>query len=678
MSESDAPLEAIATGSRFLSSTVHEMRTPIQTIVGSLELLKMTKLDKEQMEYVHQMQVGADSLLALANDILDFSKIRSKNFQLEKIEFNLAEVVERVLDSISAEAFGKGLEVVSDIYPSAPKFVIGDPTRLQQILLNIVKNAAKFTEKGHVHTIVERADDGGVLFKVEDTGIGISKEAGKKLFTDFYQADTSTTRKYGGTGLGLSICKELVGAMGGKIGVQQNPSGGSIFWFSIPLPESKSKKTILDKFRRLNFPDDTRVLLVDDNYLARKSFEGKLKFFGLPSVSLAQSGQDALEMMKTAAIQGTPFNMVFIDMAMPKMDGWRLASEINSNKKINDAKLFLIVPEGQLRQDAKMRMLNWFNGYIYKPIKIQKLRELLTMAFSLPIDLGGEEREKAIDEAAIKVNDEKIAQGVYALVAEDHPANRKLIVAFLKKMGAKVYEAEDGKKTVSLAKKNSKIDIIFMDIQMPEMNGLDAAKTLRESGWNGVIVACSANHTDEDRALYAAAGMNDLLGKPYKSDDLKNVILKWTSSFAANLKAGQAFSDGGGALPQEAGVVWDSADFEDTVSDDLDLGEQLIFDFAEQSQKLISEIPALIKEKDWDGLRQVGHTLRGSAAIISARSISFHGKALNNAAHEKDAKALKTEYKALCGELEKFNAAAEKWRKEKGLEDQLSYTHDFL
>ena len=668
MSEFDAPLEAIATGSRFLSSTVHEMRTPIQTIVGSLELLKLTSLDKEQMEYVHQMQVGADTLLALANDILDFSKIRSKNFRLEEIEFNLSEVVERVMDSISSEAFNKGLEVVSDIYPSVPKFVMGDPTRLQQILLNIVKNAAKFTEKGHIHTVVEMADDGSILFKVEDTGIGISKEARKKLFTDFYQADTSTTRKYGGTGLGLSICKALVDAMGGKIGVRQNPSGGSVFWFTVPCVASKKSEDILDKFKRLRFAEDTRILLVDDNYLARKSFEGKLKFFGLTNIALAQSGPDALEMMRAAAAQDNPYSIVFIDMLMPKMDGWRLASEINSDKKINNARLFLIVPEGQMRQDAKMRMLNWFNGYIYKPVKIQKLRELLTLAFSAPIDLS-------VDEAAIKVSDEKIAQGVFVLVAEDHPVNRKLIVAFLKKMGAKILEAEDGKTAVALAKKNPKLDIVFMDIQMPEMNGLDAAKALRQNGYNGAIVACTANHTDEDFKTYSAAGMNDILGKPYKTEDLKNIIEKWKSSFAESLKSGQRELS---ESMDDKNLVWDANDFDDTISGDVELGDQLIFDFADQSGKLIEKIPALIKGNDWKGLRQIGHTLRGSAATISARSISFHGEALNKAAHEEDKKKLKAEYKSLCEELKKFNDAAEAWKKEKGIEDELSYTHDFL
>ncbi len=673
MTESDAPLEAIATGSRFLSSTVHEMRTPIQTIIGSLELLKMTSLDKEQMEYAHQMQVGAETLLALANDILDFSKLRSQNFQLENIQFNLVEVVERVMDSVSAEAFGKGLELVSDIYPSVPKFVMGDPTRLQQILLNIVKNAVKFTEKGYIHAIVEKNGDGALLFKVEDTGIGISKEARNKLFTDFYQADTSTTRKYGGTGLGLSICKALVAAMGGRIGVEPNISGGSVFWFTIPCVEAQNAKSALDKFKRLRFPEDAKILLVDDNYLARKSLESKLKDFGLPYVALAQSGKDALDMMRVAARQSNPFTLVLIDMVMPRMDGWRLASEINSDKTINDAKLFLIVPEGQLRQDAKMRMLNWFNGYIHKPVKTENLFKLLSDAFSDPIELKSE--EPVIDEAAIKVSGEQIAKGVLVLVAEDHPVNRKLIVAFLKKMGAKILEADDGLKAVQLAKENPKIDIVFMDLQMPEMNGLDATKALRKNGYSGVIVACTANHTDEDYKTYSAAGMNDLLGKPYKSDELKKVILKWKSSFAANLKPARAPKK---RKTVEKNPVWDSADFEDTISGDLELGMQLIDDFSEQSEKLIKEIPDLIKNRDYEALRRIGHTIKGSAATISAFSLSSQGGEFNKAAHEKSVKKLREIHKALRDGLKKFNAAADAWKKERGNENELSYTHDFL
>ncbi|MBR5095513.1 MAG: response regulator, partial [Treponema sp.] len=213
------------------------------------------------------------------------------------------------------------------------------------------------------------------------------------------------------------------------------------------------------------------------------------------------------------------------------------------------------------------------------------------------------------------------------------------------------------------------------DLQMPEMNGLDATKTLRKNGYNGVIVACTANHTDEDYKTYSAAGMNDLLGKPYKSDSLKQIILKWKSSFATNLKPAHTASK---KKAQREGLVWDSADFEDTISGDYELGMQLISDFAEQSKKLIDEIPAYIKGRDYETLRRFGHTLKGSAATISAFSISNQGGELNKAAHEESVKKLREVHKALRDELKKFNEAAEAWKKERGSEDELSYTHDFL
>ncbi len=676
MDKSDAPLETIATGSRFLSSTVHEMRTPIQTIIGSLELLKMTSLDKEQTEYVHQMQVGADTLFALANDILDFTKIRSEKFKLENIEFNLIEVLERVMDSVSNEAFSKGLELVSDIYTSVPKYIIGDPTRLQQILLNIVKNAVKFTDSGYIHTILDRVDENTLMFRIEDTGIGISDGARKKLFTDFYQVDTSTTRKYGGTGLGLSICKALVAAMGGKIGVDPNPQGGSVFWFTVPCVQSHNKALDLRKYRRVTYPDTARILLVDDNFLARKSFERKLKDIGLPYIAAAQSGEEALQMMRDAAIEGNPYTVVFIDMVMPKMDGWRLASEINSDKIINDVKLYLIVPEGQLREDAKMRLLNWFNGYLYKPVKIQKLEELLTQAFSVSIELkGAEQASSASDESGMRNRDDKIAEGVLVLVAEDHPVNRKFIVAFLQKMGASVLEAKDGAVAVETADKNPSIDIVFMDVQMPVMNGLDATLSLRKNGYKGVIVACTANHSDEDIKVYIDSGMNDILGKPYKSDDLKKIILKWKNAFSAGIKQSPAAKK---VMEGDTETVWDTADFEDTIGGDSELGKQLIEDFCIQTKKLIEKIPALVRSGNYNELRRTGHTLKGSAATISAISISAHGDALNKAAHAGDKGSLMEEQRFLVEELERFSVAANNWRKMNDPENQLSYTHDFL
>ena len=362
---------------RFLATTLHEIRTPIQTIIGSAELLNTTKLDREQKEYIHQIQFSAEVLLSLANDILDYSKISDKNFKLENTPFNIVNLVEKTTDIVSIEAFNKGLEIVTDVDTAISESIMGDQVRVQQVLLNMIKNAVKFTSKGYIYITV-KLDGDFLLFKVIDSGIGISKEAKGNLFEAYYQADTSTTRKYGGTGLGLSICKSLVTAMKGKLGVTDNPETcGSVFYFTIPY------KPAIDAVLKyeLVIPARTKILVVDDNSLARKSLVKHLEKFGIKNIYSESNALDALKLLREHADKGEPFSTVFIDMIMPKVDGWHLAAEINNDKGINNAKLYLIVPEGQIGSDAKMKMLNWFDGYLYKPIKRKKLFDLVSQSF---------------------------------------------------------------------------------------------------------------------------------------------------------------------------------------------------------------------------------------------------------------------------------------------------------
>ncbi len=661
----------------FLANTLHEIRTPIQTITASLELLHSTPLDKEQLEYLHQIQVSADVLLALANDVLDFTKIRSKGFQLEIIPFDIRQLVEKVTDFVSIESFNKGLEIVTDIEPSVPRFTEGDPTRIHQILLNMVKNAVKFTEKGYIRICVEQPSEKNLLFKVEDSGIGIPDDAKSQLFKDFFQVDRSTTRKYGGTGLGLSICKSLVTAMKGEIGVTGNPAGGSIFWFTIPYVETVCAAN--DDGMDSPVPPNTKILIVDDNFLARKSFERKLLDFGVSNVSTASNGDDALEMMALAAQADTPFTIVFIDMIMPKMDGWRLATLINADRQINNVKLYLTVPEGQMGQEAKMKMLNWFNGYLYKPVKRTKLKKLLATSFSESIELKEYEQINKKDSTKLQPpasTGELIALGVKILVAEDHPVNRKLTMSFLNRFGAEVFQAEDGQKAVEIAMEHPELDIIFMDIQMPRKNGIDATKELRSAGFGGVIVACSANNDTPSYELFQKSGMNDVLPKPFKSGDIKKVILKWKNAFSTSLHS--PLTENVEHSPES--VVWDEKDFEDTISQNHELGIQLIEDFEEQTAMLIKSVPASIEKKDFEELRRIGHTLKGSAATISAISISKHGERLNKAAHAQDTDELLKELDFISAEFRKFSEISQIWKEKHGSnnEDELSYSHDFL
>lgn len=669
----------VQNSARFLATTLHEIRTPIQTIIGSAELLNTTPLDREQKEYIHQIQFSAEVLLSLANDILDYSKISDENFKLENTPFNIVNLVEKTTDIVSIEAFNKGLEIVTDIDTSINESIMGDQIRVQQILLNMIKNAVKFTAKGYIFINVT-LDNDFLLFKVIDSGIGVSEQAKEHLFQAYYQADASMTRKYGGTGLGLTICKSLVTAMKGKIGVADNPNGGSVFYFKIPyrpaLQDSASKYELV-------VPARTKILVVDDSPLARKSFIRNLEKFGLKDIYSESNALDALSLLREHAKNGEPFSNVFIDMIMPKVDGWHLAAEINNDKEINNSKLYLIVPEGQIGGDAKMKMLNWFDGYLYKPLKRKKLFELVSQSFeesfeaavSEPKDPGlilheralakkaKAEREQKKRAAAESVSvppetgDTQIANGLHILVAEDHSVNRKLLVTFLKKFGADIIETENGQEAIDTVRDNSEIDFIFMDIQMPVKNGIDATLEIRKSGFKGIIIACTANSDKTDFDHYKNVGMNDVVVKPFKSQKIKEVIEKWNTALILPTSPEIATLVSGG----DAAEKWNNADFMDTVSNDYNFGKQLITDYLEQTQSLLKTIPQAIEQNDFETLRKAGHTLKGSSSSVSAFTLANYGEKLNKAAKSKDINALKMNCAALQTELDAVQAEVSKW-----------------
>lgn len=665
---------------RFLATTLHEIRTPIQTIIGSAELLNTTKLDREQKEYIHQIQFSAEVLLSLANDILDYSKISDKNFKLENTPFNIVNLVEKTTDIVSIEAFNKGLEIVTDVDTAICESIMGDQVRVQQVLLNMIKNAVKFTSKGYIYITV-KLDGDFLLFKVIDSGIGISKEAKGNLFEAYYQADTSTTRKYGGTGLGLSICKSLVTAMKGKLGVTDNPETcGSVFYFTIPY------KPAIDAVLKyeLVIPARTKILVVDDNSLARKSLVKHLEKFGIKNIYSESNALDALKLLREHADKGEPFSTVFIDMIMPKVDGWHLAAEINNDKGINNAKLYLIVPEGQIGSDAKMKMLNWFDGYLYKPIKRKKLFDLVSQSFKESFEtavseqkdpglilhertLAKKAKEESMQENSLREKaenilrenkDNAIAGGLHILVAEDHPVNRKLLVTFLTKFGADIIEAENGQEAVETILKHPEIDFIFMDIQMPVKNGIDATLEIRKNSFKGIIIACTANSDKDDFEHYKKAGMNDVIVKPFKSQTIKEIIEKWNTALI--LPTAQEIAT---LISNKIPVKksWNIEDFMDTVANDYNFGKQLITDFIYQTETLIKTIPEAIEKKNFEELRRIGHTLKGSSSTVSAFPLSDYGTRLNKAAKSEDIDALKMNYTALTNELIQVKNEVKEW-----------------
>lgn len=616
--------------SPFFANAVHELRTPIQTIIGTLELMGDTKLDSEQTEYVRQVKFSADILLSLVNDLLDFSKIQSGKLKFESISVSPLHILESTVDLISIEAHNKGLEIVTNCKSDVPDAILSDSTRIQQVLLNLIKNAVKFTSKGYINVTLSRQGD-NLLFEVIDTGIGVPEEKKQLIFKEFCQADASTTRKYGGTGLGLSICRNITNLFNGDIGIKDNPSGGAIFWFTVPIKETTEIPVKFDTLSPLSIDKDTHILIVDDSEVSVESTKYKLQKLGLNNVEIANSGEVAITKLREATAKNTPFSIAFIDMVMPKMDGWRLASEINADRSINNTKLFLVVPEGQMGSEAKMKMLDWFNGYVYKPIKQRLLVEALNSSSKETIDLEPVEKlpEAPKPEEAANID-------CTVLVAEDHPINQKLLKTFLTSFGCTVYTANNGREAVEQVAEHSDIDIIFMDIQMPELNGIEATIAVRKNNFKGIIIACTANSDEADFNNYRQNGMNDVLVKPFKKQTVKSFIDKWLP--VINIPDDE-IEDLEEIIEEETNSskdnrqqsLWNDQDFLDTVSSDLELAQQLIEQYISQTRTLLLNAKKALVMKNFQSLEVIGHTLKGSSATISAFELADIGKRIENA-----------------------------------------------
>jgi two-component system sensor histidine kinase/response regulator len=669
----DAAEAASRAKSEFLANMSHEIRTPMNGVLGMAELLQGTPLNAEQRDYVDAIARSGDSLLTILNDILDMSKIEAGKLQLESIPFDLTSLVFDVVELNRPKAGGGHVDLLVDIDPELPSTLVGDPSRLRQVVGNLVSNAVKFTSAGHVMVTARNhgRDGGRVSFElaVADTGVGIPADAQERLFQPFSQADASTSRRFGGSGLGLVLCRRIVEGMGGRIRLDSVEGKGSTFTVSLQLAEAEAQ---VPPKRPPAIVEAARVLVLDDNEVNRAILERQLGRLGV-RVESTRCGAEAVESVKRAVDEG-PFDAVLVDYHLPDMNGEEVGRTLREDPRLGGLGLLMLSSSGQQGEAALMENAG-FDAYLVKPVRA----EVLASALALVLErrrrgtAGALITRHTVAEASPAHRSEQaLASPVHVLLAEDNPVNQKLAQKMLESLGARLEIAGDGFQVLE-ALERAAFDVVLMDCQMPGMDGFVATACIRERerarGGHIPIVAMTAHALGGDREHCLAKGMDDYISKPITRQGLWSILSRWTAGAHVSRPAPPVEPPPSAppTMAPEAPAV-DEGHLHEMESlfeaDEGSFFDEMLQPYLSHTEGRIRELERSLEREDASSVALIAHTIKGSSLNLGFVGMGSHAGALETQARKGELEDPERLAAALDDEFRRVTSFAERYRKQ--------------